>query len=56
MRTGRTARTGQYVALLAYLAVEARPVSRERLTALLWPDSDAAHGRGALRSTWMTPP
>ena len=38
------------VALLVYLAVEGRraPVSRDRLLALFWPESDAARARNAL--------
>src|SRR3982750_998351 len=38
------------VALLVYLAVESRngPVSRDRLLALFWPESDSAHARNTL--------
>jgi DNA-binding SARP family transcriptional activator len=38
------------LALLAYLAAAARPVShrRDTLLALFWPELDAAHGRAAL--------
>src|SRR5689334_19840809 len=43
--------TRKAAALLIYLAVEGGRHSRERLTALFWPESDAAHGRAALRST-----
>src|SRR5919197_774962 len=43
--------TRKALALLAYLAVEGGTHSRERLTALFWPDSDAAAGRATLRST-----
>ncbi len=43
--------TRKAIALLAYLAVLRRPVSRETLTALLWPDSAAHDARGALRRT-----
>ncbi len=39
------------LALLAYLAVTERRHGREALSALLWPDSDAAHARGSLRYT-----
>src|SRR5947209_2545717 len=51
----RTFRTRKVAALLLYLAVEDRPLTRAHLTALLWPESDAAHGRMALRSTlaWL---
>ena len=38
-------------ALLIYLAVEAVPVTREKLVDLLWVDSDAARGRVSLRTT-----
>lgn len=37
-------------ALLIFLAVEGGFHSRERLTALLWPESDEEHARGSLRS------
>src|SRR4051812_43777613 len=43
--------TRKALAVLAYLAVEARPVARESLLALLWPEADSAAGRGALRTT-----
>jgi hypothetical protein len=43
--------TRKTLALLAYLVVERGPHAREKVTALLWPDSDAAHGRAALRTT-----
>jgi len=37
-------------ALLIFLAAEGGLHSRDRLTALLWPESDEEHGRGSLRS------
>ena len=43
--------TRKAVALLAYLAVGRRPAGRETLAALLWPESDDASARGALRRT-----
>jgi len=43
--------TRKAVALLAYLAVTRRPAGRETLAALLWPESDDAAARGALRRT-----
>jgi len=43
--------TRKALALLAYLVVEGGLHSREKLAALLWPDSDAQHGRGMLRYT-----
>ncbi len=43
--------TRKAIALLAFLAVTDRPASRESLAALLWPDSDEAAARGALRRT-----
>src|ERR1700736_3819981 len=43
--------TRKTMALLVYLAVEAGLHSREKLAALLWPDSDADHSRGSLRRT-----
>ena len=36
-------------ALLAYLMVTARPHSRERLAAMLWPESDGSRARASLR-------
>ena len=43
--------TRKALALLAYLAVTGRPASRELLAALLWPESDGADARAALRRT-----
>ncbi|MDP9343062.1 MAG: AAA family ATPase [Actinomycetota bacterium] len=43
--------TRKAVALVAYLAVTARTHRRDSLAALLWPDQDQAHARGALRRT-----
>ena len=43
--------TRKAIALLAYLAVTGRPASRESLAALLWPESDGADARAALRRT-----
>ncbi|GIK36509.1 MAG: hypothetical protein BroJett011_03420 [Chloroflexota bacterium] len=46
-----TFRTRKALALLIYLTAEAGPHSREKLTALFWPESDTARGRGMLRTT-----
>src|SRR5581483_5729049 len=40
--------------LLAYLAVEGRPVRRETLASLLWPENDPERARSALRRTLST--
>src|SRR5438094_1923303 len=37
------------LALLAYLATEGGMQERQKLTRLLWPESDMAHGRTTLR-------
>ncbi|HEV2580791.1 MAG TPA: hypothetical protein VGT44_08060, partial [Ktedonobacteraceae bacterium] len=37
------------LALLAYFAAERGMHERRKLSQLLWPESDAAHGRTALR-------
>jgi DNA-binding SARP family transcriptional activator len=42
-------RSRRTVALLGYLAAEGRPISREFLAALLWPDEDSPKGRSNLR-------
>jgi DNA-binding SARP family transcriptional activator len=41
------------LALLAYLATERGMQERQKLTRLLWPESDVAHGRTALRITLL---
>jgi DNA-binding SARP family transcriptional activator len=41
------------LALLAYLATEEGMQERQKLTRLLWPESDMAHGRSALRFTLL---
>jgi DNA-binding SARP family transcriptional activator/predicted ATPase len=46
--------TRKAVALLAYLAVTGHGHSRERLTALFWPDSDPDRARAAFRRTIST--
>ena len=46
-------RTRKALALLIYLVVEGGMHSRERLTALFWPESDRSAGRANLRSTLM---
>ncbi|MFW6068531.1 MAG: AAA family ATPase [Chloroflexota bacterium] len=46
-------RTRKGLALLTYLAVEEGIHTRERLTALFWPESDPSSGRANLRSTLM---
>ncbi len=43
--------TRKALAILALLAVEARPFAREELAAMLWPESDDESARGALRRT-----
>ena len=43
--------TRKAIALLAILAVERRSHARPSIAALLWPDSDETHSRGALRRT-----
>lgn len=46
--------TRKATALLAYLAVTGRGHARETLAALLWPEYDDEHARGALRRTLST--
>ena len=48
-----TFRTRKVMALLIYLAVEGRLHSREKLTALLWPESEEAQGRMLLRRSLL---
>ena len=43
--------TRKALAILALLAVEGRSFARDELAALLWPESDDASARGALRRT-----
>lgn len=47
----RAFRTKKALALVAYLALEPGPQSREKLAALLWPDADPEAGRASLRGT-----
>ena len=42
-------RSRRTVALLGYLAVERRPLTRDHLAALFWPDEPSRKGRGNLR-------
>lgn len=46
--------TRKATALLAYLALTRQRHSRDSLGALLWPDDDQPHARGALRRTLST--
>src|SRR5687767_8095801 len=43
--------TRKALALLIYLCVEGGMHTREKLSTLFWPDSDAKKGRGSLRLT-----
>lgn len=47
--------TRKALALLVYLAVTREQHSREHLTALLWPESDARRGPASLRNTLLRP-
>lgn len=49
-----TVDTRKALALLAYLAVTGRGHARQALAALLWPEYDDEHARGALRRTLST--
>src|SRR6266566_376361 len=44
-----TLQTRKVLALLAYLAVEQGVHSRDKITALLWPESDEERGKASLR-------
>ena len=47
-------RPGKPLALLAYLAVQEEPVSRDDLADLLWPGADRRHSRASLRQAlWI---
>ena len=46
--------TRKAIAVLALLGAEGRPFARDEIAALLWPDSDDAAARGALRRTLST--
>jgi len=43
--------TRKAIALVAYLALAGRPVAREEVAAVLWPESDHSRARAALRRT-----
>ncbi|HEY0871821.1 MAG TPA: hypothetical protein VGD55_15585, partial [Acidothermaceae bacterium] len=43
--------TRKAVALLAVVSMAEQPLSRDRLAAMFWPDSDDERARGALRRT-----
>lgn len=44
-------RSRKVLALLLYLAIEGHTVTRQKVSALLWPDSDEAAARSTLRRT-----
>ena len=46
--------TRKAIALLAYVAVVDRPIARDSLAELLWPEADPESGKGALRRTLST--
>src|SRR5260221_5562457 len=46
--------TRKATALLAYLGVTGRPVRRDTVAALLWPETDPDRARSALRRTLST--
>jgi len=46
--------TRKAIALLALLATDGRPLARDEIAALLWPESDDAAAHGALRRTLST--
>ena len=46
--------TRKAIAVLAYLAVEDRPVRRDTIASLLWPENDPDRARSALRRTLST--
>src|SRR3984893_748831 len=48
-----TFRTRKALGLLIYLAVAGGMHSREKLTALFWPESDEEQGRASLRNTLL---
>lgn len=52
-RDGQSLQLGsrKALALLAYLAANPHPQARDRLAALLWPESDQAQARASLRRT-----
>jgi DNA-binding SARP family transcriptional activator len=46
--------TRKATALLAYLAIEGRPLRRDTIASLLWPENDPERARAALRRTLAT--
>lgn len=47
-------RSRKVLALLLYLAIEGHKVAREKMSAMLWPESDEATARTNLRRTSLT--